>query len=129
MHNVLHAFMVDIGQWRRVLLLLNLITSVCTDQGVESLIAGCPLTARDLQAEAGFMPKLEDAEEDDPSAHEASGAAGADDPRAHEASGAAGAANVMMPNSLWVAGICMLFTTQSRRFSRTWHTRSTGSSK
>ena len=33
MHNVLHAFMVDIGQWRRVLQLLNLITSVCTDQG------------------------------------------------------------------------------------------------
>ena len=105
MHNVLHAFMVDIGQWRRVLLILNLITSVCTDQGVESLIAGCPLTARDLQAEAGFMPKLEDMKEDDPSAHEASGAAGADDPSAHEASGAAGAANVMMPNSLWVPGI------------------------
>ena len=115
-HNLFHGFMMDIGQWRRVWQLLTLISSICTDQGVESLIAGCPLTPAELQAEAGFIPKLEDYPvEDDPVPTTRCPMRSPESPL-----------RSCCPILYGSQGFCMSFTTRSKRFSRTWHTLSTG---
>ena len=103
-HNMLHAFMIDVGSWARVFRLCGLIPSVCTDQGVESLISGCSLTTMDLQKTPDFPPKLDNAEVEDqmPLLSDEARAPLVDEASAPEATPSS--ANITMPNSLWVPG-------------------------